>query len=90
MTVKRPLEELTYPKSHKRSCSSADPGDWPFDCADLNRDLDLSAKADQFLEQIGVCRGVHAAADDNLSARYGTYNRLACRNSWQGLSEQSW
>ena len=90
MTVKRSQEELACPSANKRSRTHHDPADWPFDSCDLNLDLDLSFPADHFLKQVGVCRGVHAAADDSISGRYGVENRMACYNTWQGLSEQSW
>lgn len=90
MTVKRSNEELECPSANKRSRSHYDPAVRPFDCCDLNLDQDLSFPADRFLQQVGVCRGIHAAADDSIFGLYGVENLMACYNSWQGLSEQSW
>lgn len=90
MTVKRVHEEPAYPCATKRSCTHDNPAVWPFDSADLNLDLDLSLPEDRFLEQVGVCRGIHAAADDKISTQYGLENKMVCYRSWQGLSEQSW
>ena len=90
MTVKRRHEKLESLSANKRSRSHHDPAVWPFDCCDLNLDLDLSFPAAHFLKQVGVCHGVHAAADDSISGRYGAESRMASYNSWQGLSEQSW
>lgn len=90
MTVKRSHEELECPSANKRSRRHHDAAVWPFDCCNLNLDLDLSLPAAHFLKQVGVCRGIHAAADDNISERYEVQNKMVCYNSWQGLSEQSW
>lgn len=86
MTVKRSYAELGTPSVTKRIRSQDDSVVWPFDCCDL----DLSLPADHFLEEVGVCQGIHAAADDSVSGRYGVPNSMASYESWQGLSEQSW
>lgn len=90
MTVKRSHTELGTPSATKRIRSQDYSVVWPFHCCDLYLDLDLSLPADHFLKEVGVCRGIHAAADDSMSGRYGLANRMASYNSWQGLSEQSW
>ena len=88
MTVKRSREEGPYPSSKKRQRSCGREG-WPFDCVDLDLNLDLQEQADHFLKQVGVCRGVHAATDDN-TVQHGLQTHMASYSSWQGLSEQSW
>lgn len=91
MTVKRShVPELGTPSATKRIRSQDDSIVWPFDRRDLYLNLDLSLPADHFLKEVGVCRGIHAAADDSMSGLYGVANRMASYKSWQGLSEQSW
>ena len=53
-------------------------------------DVDLSSRVDHFLRQIGVCLGVHAAADDNIRAKYGLAESMTLYSAWQGVSEQAW
>lgn len=91
MTVKRShVPELGTPCATKRIRSQDGSVVWPYDRRDLYLDLDLSLPADHFLKEVGVCRGIHAAADDRMSGRYGVANKMASYKGWQGLSEQSW
>ncbi len=91
MTVKRGLEQDPQNQRAKRLRTDDNAPTWPFDCADLNLGHgDLSLQADHFLRQIGVCSGVHAAADDIISGQYGVESRVASYHGWQGLSEQTW
>ena len=91
MSVKRShVPKLGAPSAKKRIRSQDNFVVWPCDSRDLCLDLDLSLPAEHFLKEVGVCRGIHAAADDSMSGRYGVANRMASYKSWQGLSEQSW
>lgn len=93
MTVKRALQDRTQTGRHavKRLCTDAGAASWPFDCSGLNLSLaDLSREAERFLAQIGVCSGVHAAADKSVSAQYCLESALANYSTWRGLSEQAW
>lgn len=91
MTVKRGLSDDNQHHKAKRLCHDTGAVSWSYDRADLDLNLeDLSTQADQFLEQVGVCSGVHAAADNSISAQFRAENALADYSSWRGLSEQAW
>ena len=93
MTVKRALQNRAQTGRHaaKRLCIDEGAASWPFDCSDLNLSLaDLSPEAERFLAQIGVCSGVHAAADNSMSAQYCLASALANYSTWRGLTEQAW
>ena len=91
MTVKRNFSDDNQHHKAKRFRQDTGVVSWSCDCADLDLNLeDLSTQADRFLEQVGVCSGIHAAADDSISAQFRGGSVLANYSSWRGLSEQAW
>lgn len=84
--VKRALPDDRF-HAAKKPCRSNE-GVSDESCLDLDlTQLDLYTQVQQFLRQIGLCAGVHAAAHHLKSARC---HAMQYSQTWLGLSESSW
>ena len=86
MAVKRNAEQLGDAYNKRLRHDDASAAHAPQASDREAQDLAVQ-KAELFLRNIGVCTGVHAAAD--AAHLRAMASQMVC-SGWQGLTEQSW